>query len=82
MIGVVCLQVALWPAVRRRATRYHGHGSRPVVTFSRAHGGHGSEDRVTAPWKERPGETLERKRARLLYESRKRGTLENCLLLR
>uniref|UniRef100_A0A8C4NEU1 Succinate dehydrogenase assembly factor 2, mitochondrial n=1 Tax=Eptatretus burgeri TaxID=7764 RepID=A0A8C4NEU1_EPTBU len=79
MIGAVWLQVVLRPAVSRPATRYHG--SRPVVTFSRAHGGHGSDDSVTAPWKGRPGETLQRKRARLLYESRKRGTLENCLLL-
>ncbi|XP_034979587.1 succinate dehydrogenase assembly factor 2, mitochondrial [Zootoca vivipara] len=33
------------------------------------------------PWQARPHEALERKRARLLYESRKRGMLENCLLL-
>lgn len=32
-------------------------------------------------WKERENETLEVKRARLLYESRKRGMLENCILL-
>jgi len=29
----------------------------------------------------RPGETIERKRARLVYQSRKRGTLESDLLL-
>uniref|UniRef100_A0A8C3UYN4 Succinate dehydrogenase complex assembly factor 2 n=1 Tax=Catharus ustulatus TaxID=91951 RepID=A0A8C3UYN4_CATUS len=29
------------------------------------------------PWQERPDEPLETKRARLLYESRKRGMLEN-----
>jgi len=29
----------------------------------------------------RPGETIETKRARLVYQSRKRGTLENDLLL-
>lgn len=34
------------------------------------------------PWQERPHEPLETKRARLLYESRKRGMLENCILLR
>eukprot|EP00076_Gallus_gallus_P020782 XP_015141571.2 succinate dehydrogenase assembly factor 2, mitochondrial isoform X1 [Gallus gallus] len=34
------------------------------------------------PWKERPNEPLPTKRARLLYESRKRGMLENCILLR
>uniref|UniRef100_A0A8C3HWX6 Succinate dehydrogenase assembly factor 2, mitochondrial n=3 Tax=Chrysemys picta bellii TaxID=8478 RepID=A0A8C3HWX6_CHRPI len=33
------------------------------------------------PWQERPSEPLQAKRARLLYESRKRGMLENCLLL-
>ncbi|XP_075693788.1 succinate dehydrogenase assembly factor 2, mitochondrial [Rhinoderma darwinii] len=32
-------------------------------------------------WKERKNEAPEVKRARLLYESRKRGMLENCLLL-
>uniref|UniRef100_UPI00358F9BE1 succinate dehydrogenase assembly factor 2, mitochondrial isoform X1 n=2 Tax=Myxine glutinosa TaxID=7769 RepID=UPI00358F9BE1 len=70
--------VTLWPAVCRRPTR---HVSQPWVILSRGHGGHGSDDRVMTPWKERPGEALEKKRARLLYESRKRGTLENCLLL-
>ncbi|CAI5763052.1 succinate dehydrogenase assembly factor 2, mitochondrial [Podarcis lilfordi] len=33
------------------------------------------------PWQARPHEAPARKRARLLYESRKRGMLENCLLL-
>ncbi|XP_035182587.1 succinate dehydrogenase assembly factor 2, mitochondrial [Oxyura jamaicensis] len=33
------------------------------------------------PWQERPDEPLPTKRARLLYESRKRGMLENCILL-
>ncbi|KAG5848736.1 succinate dehydrogenase assembly factor 2, mitochondrial [Anguilla rostrata] len=33
------------------------------------------------PWQEKPGETLDIKRRRLLYESRKRGMLENCILL-
>ncbi|XP_043915315.1 succinate dehydrogenase assembly factor 2, mitochondrial [Protopterus annectens] len=33
------------------------------------------------PWEERRDEPVERKRARLLYESRKRGMLENCILL-
>ncbi|XP_069595499.1 succinate dehydrogenase assembly factor 2, mitochondrial [Ranitomeya imitator] len=32
-------------------------------------------------WKERKNESTEIKRARLLYESRKRGMLENCILL-
>lgn len=33
------------------------------------------------PWTEKPGETVDIKRKRLLYESRKRGMLENCILL-
>ncbi|XP_007440437.1 succinate dehydrogenase assembly factor 2, mitochondrial [Python bivittatus] len=33
------------------------------------------------PWQARPHEPPASKRARLLYESRKRGMLENCLLL-
>lgn len=33
------------------------------------------------PWEERINEPLDTKRARLLYESRKRGMLENCILL-
>ncbi|XP_006899900.1 PREDICTED: succinate dehydrogenase assembly factor 2, mitochondrial [Elephantulus edwardii] len=33
------------------------------------------------PWEERTDESIETKRARLLYESRKRGMLENCILL-
>lgn len=34
------------------------------------------------PWEERLGEPIDIKRRRLLYESRKRGMLENCILLR
>lgn len=34
------------------------------------------------PWEERPDEPIDIKRRRLLYESRKRGMLENCILLR
>lgn len=34
------------------------------------------------PWDERPGEPTDIKKRRLLYESRKRGMLENCILLR
>ncbi|KAK6625872.1 hypothetical protein RUM43_006171 [Polyplax serrata] len=33
------------------------------------------------PWEEKQNEPLEKKRARLLYQSRKRGMLENDLLL-
>lgn len=34
------------------------------------------------PWEEKPGEPIDIKKRRLLYESRKRGMLENCILLR
>lgn len=34
------------------------------------------------PWEEKIGEPVEIKKRRLLYESRKRGMLENCILLR
>ncbi|KPP69305.1 hypothetical protein Z043_111947 [Scleropages formosus] len=33
------------------------------------------------PWQEKVGEPIDVKRRRLLYESRKRGMLENCILL-
>uniref|UniRef100_A0A1A7XNW8 Succinate dehydrogenase assembly factor 2, mitochondrial n=1 Tax=Iconisemion striatum TaxID=60296 RepID=A0A1A7XNW8_9TELE len=33
------------------------------------------------PWVERTDEPIDTKRRRLLYESRKRGMLENCILL-
>uniref|UniRef100_H2LQ01 Succinate dehydrogenase assembly factor 2, mitochondrial n=1 Tax=Oryzias latipes TaxID=8090 RepID=H2LQ01_ORYLA len=33
------------------------------------------------PWLEKPDEPINIKRRRLLYESRKRGMLENCILL-
>ncbi|KAG5270355.1 hypothetical protein AALO_G00191720 [Alosa alosa] len=33
------------------------------------------------PWEEKTGEPIDIKRKRLLYESRKRGMLENCILL-
>lgn len=34
------------------------------------------------PWEEKPDEPIDIKKRRLLYESRKRGMLENCILLR
>lgn len=34
------------------------------------------------PWEEKADEPTDIKRRRLLYESRKRGMLENCILLR
>lgn len=60
-----------------------------MTTFSRSYRGESPTDSQKdmieiplPPWQERTDESLETKRARLLYESRKRGTLENCILLR
>ncbi|KAG7265734.1 hypothetical protein CRUP_005249 [Coryphaenoides rupestris] len=63
---------------------------RPAVTelMSRGYRGEAPEDSKgdlieipLPPWEERTGESLDIKRRRLLYESRKRGMLENCILL-
>ncbi|XP_046897836.1 succinate dehydrogenase assembly factor 2, mitochondrial isoform X2 [Hypomesus transpacificus] len=64
---------------------------RPVVTglmSARAYRGEAPEDSKgdlieipLPPWTEKVGETVDIKRRRLLYESRKRGMLENCILL-
>ncbi|KAK2504838.1 hypothetical protein MC885_003055 [Smutsia gigantea] len=60
-----------------------------MTTFRRSYRGESPTDSQKdmieiplPPWQERTDESLETKRARLLYESRKRGTLENCILLR
>ncbi|CAJ1049720.1 succinate dehydrogenase assembly factor 2%2C mitochondrial [Xyrichtys novacula] len=64
---------------------------RPVVTglvSSRGYRGDAPDDTrgdlieiPLPPWEEKPGEPTDIKRRRLLYESRKRGMLENCILL-
>ncbi|XP_020516067.1 succinate dehydrogenase assembly factor 2, mitochondrial [Labrus bergylta] len=65
---------------------------RPAVTgglvSSRSYRGEAPEDTrgdlieiPLPPWEEKPGEPTDIKRRRLLYESRKRGMLENCILL-
>lgn len=60
-----------------------------VTSFSRFYRGDSPTDSQKdmieiplPPWQERTDEPIETKRARLLYESRKRGMLENCILLR
>ena len=60
-----------------------------VTSFRRSYRGDSPTDSQTdmieiplPPWQERTDESIETKRARLLYESRKRGMLENCILLR
>lgn len=65
---------------------------RPAITglvSSRGYRGDSPEDTKVdlieiplPPWKENPSELIDIKRRRLLYESRKRGMLENCILLR
>ncbi|CAL1603808.1 unnamed protein product [Knipowitschia caucasica] len=62
---------------------------RPAVTASvRGYRGSAPEDTKVdlieiplPPWENRLNEPLDIKRRRLLYESRKRGMLENCILL-
>ncbi|KAM8939186.1 succinate dehydrogenase assembly factor 2, mitochondrial [Pelodytes ibericus] len=53
-----------------------GNGSNTTGSFGR------DETEIQLPaWEEPRNETPETKRARLVYESRKRGMLENCILL-
>ncbi|MEE6508594.1 hypothetical protein FKM82_021976 [Ascaphus truei] len=53
-------------------------GQRPKATGASGR----DETEIQLPaWKERRNELAETKRARLVYESRKRGMLENCILL-
>jgi len=64
---------------------------RPAVTgmmSARGYRGEAPEDNKAdlieiplPPWEEKIGESIDIKRRRLLYESRKRGMLENCILL-
>ncbi|XP_037993264.1 succinate dehydrogenase assembly factor 2, mitochondrial [Motacilla alba alba] len=61
----------LWPLIPQRGYR----GDSPTDS------GKDVLEIPLPPWQERPDEPLDTKRARLLYESRKRGMLENCILL-
>uniref|UniRef100_A0A8C3NR34 Succinate dehydrogenase assembly factor 2, mitochondrial n=1 Tax=Cyanoderma ruficeps TaxID=181631 RepID=A0A8C3NR34_9PASS len=61
----------LWPLIPQRSYR----GNSP------ADSGKDVLEIPLPPWQERLDEPLDTKRARLLYESRKRGMLENCILL-
>ncbi|KAJ7995006.1 hypothetical protein DPEC_G00255420 [Dallia pectoralis] len=64
---------------------------RPTVACSvsaRSYKGEASDDSrgdligtPLPPWIEKDGETMDIKRRRLLFQSRKRGMLENCILL-
>ncbi|XP_059566469.1 succinate dehydrogenase assembly factor 2, mitochondrial isoform X1 [Myotis daubentonii] len=82
---------AVLPALTRMLalSRQHLVSPLPTVTsFSRFYRGDSPSDSQKdmieiplPPWQERPDEPIETKRARLLYESRKRGMLENCILL-
>ncbi|KAK2868890.1 hypothetical protein Q7C36_000761 [Tachysurus vachellii] len=57
----------------------------PVSVLSRSYRGEAPEVEMMEiplpPWEEKKNEPLDIKRKRLLYESRKRGMLENCILL-
>ncbi|XP_059357888.1 succinate dehydrogenase assembly factor 2, mitochondrial [Carassius carassius] len=74
--------------VARKAVLSVCRGSlRPAVStvIARGYRGDAPEPAVIEiplpPWQDRTGESLDIKRKRLLYESRKRGMLENCILL-
>ncbi|XP_049421017.1 succinate dehydrogenase assembly factor 2, mitochondrial [Epinephelus fuscoguttatus] len=76
---------------KRLVTGMCGAAWRPAVTglvSSRGYRGDSPDDTrgdlieiPLPPWEERPGEPTDIKKRRLLYESRKRGMLENCILL-
>ncbi|XP_026176079.1 succinate dehydrogenase assembly factor 2, mitochondrial isoform X2 [Mastacembelus armatus] len=78
-------------ALQRLVTGVCQAAWRPAVigiVSSRAYRGHAPDDTrgdlieiPLPPWEERQGEPIDIKRRRLLYESRKRGMLENCILL-
>ncbi|XP_043099405.1 succinate dehydrogenase assembly factor 2, mitochondrial isoform X1 [Puntigrus tetrazona] len=71
VVHCVCRTSSLRPAVSTVISRgYRGDAPDPTII-----------EIPLPPWQERPGEPLEIKRKRLLYESRKRGMLENCILL-
>ncbi|KAF7664619.1 hypothetical protein LDENG_00171480 [Lucifuga dentata] len=77
--------------MKRLVTRACQAVQRPAVTgliSSRGYRGEAPEDTKgdlieipLPPWEEKLGEPINIKRRRLLYESRKRGMLENCILL-
>ncbi|XP_075044042.1 succinate dehydrogenase assembly factor 2, mitochondrial [Mixophyes fleayi] len=72
----------MWSAIRSRSALlssvFVSRGPRFITTGDRGR----DESEIQLPaWKERINEAPEIKRARLLYESRKRGMLENCILL-
>lgn len=62
-------------ALPRMAALYSSQGGEPIVISEK------DEVRVRLEPIKRAGETLENKRARLVYQSRKRGILETDLLL-
>ncbi|XP_028812371.1 succinate dehydrogenase assembly factor 2, mitochondrial [Denticeps clupeoides] len=70
VLGGVC-QASLRPAVGVTVKRgYRGDAPSPHLI-----------EIPLPPWEEKKGEPIDIKRRRLLYESRKRGMLENCILL-
>uniref|UniRef100_G1MDW3 Succinate dehydrogenase complex assembly factor 2 n=1 Tax=Ailuropoda melanoleuca TaxID=9646 RepID=G1MDW3_AILME len=82
----------MFPGLARMLPLSRRHLASPLLStpsFSRFYRGDSPTDSQKdmieiplPPWQERTDESIETKRARLLYESRKRGMLENCILLR
>ncbi|XP_052518003.1 succinate dehydrogenase assembly factor 2, mitochondrial [Budorcas taxicolor] len=83
--------VAVFPALARMLALSRHHLVSPSLSMTscrRCYRGDSPNDSQKdmieiplPPWQERTDESIETKRARLLYESRKRGMLENCILL-
>ncbi|XP_036916426.1 succinate dehydrogenase assembly factor 2, mitochondrial isoform X1 [Sturnira hondurensis] len=83
--------VTVFSALTRKLALSRRHLASPLLSmtsFSRFYRGDSPRDSQKdmieiplPPWQERTDESIETKRARLLYESRKRGMLENCILL-
>ncbi|XP_032075884.1 succinate dehydrogenase assembly factor 2, mitochondrial [Thamnophis elegans] len=75
MAALMVRRVLLLPGCLSRSPKYGYRGDSPSDS------GKDLLEIPLPPWQPRPHEPLANKRARLLYESRKRGMLENCLLL-
>lgn len=71
VLCAVCRTSLQFPATAAVVTRgYRGDATEPNLI-----------EIPLPPWQERKDESLAIKKKRLLYESRKRGMLENCILL-
>ncbi|XP_062868888.1 succinate dehydrogenase assembly factor 2, mitochondrial [Trichomycterus rosablanca] len=79
------LSSAITKALLRGAFQIPQRSALPVTVLSRSFRGDAPEPHLIEiplpPWEEKMNESLDIKKKRLLYESRKRGMLENCILL-